>query len=341
MKFLVSGLLLFLSTNVMCQEDDFTGIKLMFWNVENAFDIHDDPATDDDDFLPMGLMRWNEARYRKKINDIYKTIAAAGEWTAPALVGFCEIENRGILEDLLSDTQLSRYEYGIVHEDSPDERGIDVCLIYRQDLLEVISHRYIAPDGRSKTGLGTRTILYSVLGFRDDTIHLFLNHWPSRSGGILREDQMRMELASTVNRLTDSLLSARIGRVKIIVAGDFNSNPGEEQIRLLTATGKLHRMINLTERFSDEGIGSYRFQGTWEMLDQVIVSDYFMKSAEGLYTTKKSASIFSPFFLLSKDPNYPGNMPMPMYRGRRYHGGVSDHLPVLLDCNLWPQTLQE
>src|SRR5512133_1672481 len=103
------------------QDVDINAPTFMFWNVENAFDTQDDPDTDDNDFLPGGVMRWNESRYRKKINDIYKTIAAAGEWTPPDIIAFCEIENRKVLEDIIYNTNLSRYDYGIIHEDSPDE----------------------------------------------------------------------------------------------------------------------------------------------------------------------------------------------------------------------------
>ena len=117
-------------------------VRIMFYNVENLFDIYDDSLKDDNDFLPDGLMRWNLTRYNKKINSLYKTIVAAGEWNPPAVVAFCEVENRKVLEDLVYGTYLSKYNYGIIHEESPDQRGIDVCMIYRNDcryyLLQVL-----------------------------------------------------------------------------------------------------------------------------------------------------------------------------------------------------------
>jgi len=310
----------------------------MFWNVENTFDTEDDPNTDDDDFLPGGVMRWTESRYWKKINDIYKTITAAGEWTTPDIVAFCEIENRKVLEDLIHHTNLSRYEFGIIHEDSPDERGIDVCLIYRKDRLKVYGYKYLVPYGMNRNDLGSRTVLYTGLAYGNDTVHLFFNHWPSRKGGVLAGEQLRTNLESLISRKADSILTSRKGRAKIIIAGDFNSTPDE--IEILSSDSR-YSFINLTERFAKEGSGTYRYMGVWEVIDQVIVSDYFLSSPEGLYVDKKSVEIFSPFFLLTKESGYPGLTPFSMYRGRRYRGGVSDHLPVLVDCHIWPEILQE
>ncbi len=119
--------------------------RVMFYNVENLFDIYNDSLTDDNSFLPNGLMKWNSARYNKKINSLYKTIMAAGDWEPPAIVAFCEIENRKVLENLIYGTYLSKFKYGIIHEESPDRRGIDVCLIYRKDIANVIHYKYWIP----------------------------------------------------------------------------------------------------------------------------------------------------------------------------------------------------
>src|ERR1035437_1243584 len=133
-KIAVTLVLFFIFRNKgCCQVDGVQSIRLMSYNIENLFDIYNDSLKDDDAFLPEGLMRWNLTRYNKKINSIYKTIIAAGEWNPPALVAFCEVENRKVLEDLIYGTYLSKYNYRNIHEESPDPRGIDVCLIYRRD----------------------------------------------------------------------------------------------------------------------------------------------------------------------------------------------------------------
>lgn len=323
-----------------CQNLDSGGLKLMFWNVENAFDTTNDPETQDDDFLPDGVMRWNESRYRKKINDIYKTIIAAGEWSPPDVVAFCEIENRNVLQDIIYDTPLSRFEYAIIHEDSPDERGIDVCLVYRKDRLEIACSKYFVPDGVSREQLGSRTILYAKIMAGNDTIHLFYNHWPSRIGGVLAGKELRQKFASTLKRKADSISLVSNQRAKIIIAGDFNCTPGEKEIKILTEKSGEARIVNLSTGILAEVAGTYRYKGTWEMIDQVMVSEYLTLCHDGLYADKKSLKIFMPFFLLTKDTAYPGHTPFSMYRGRRYRGGISDHLPVLVDL-IWPDLIQE
>lgn len=308
-----------------------TGIRIMFYNVENAFDTSDDSSTEDNDFLPSAGRHWNKSRYEAKINSIYKVITAAGSWKPPEIIGMCEVENRRILQDLVSGTYLSKYRYGIVHEDSPDRRGIDVCMIYNPEAVSILKYRYIVPYNR--VSFKSRSILYVMVRAGDDTIHLFFNHWPSRTGGVLPGNDLRHELAAVMKGKIDSLQSLNAGRSKIVVAGDFNSKPDDSEVKLITI-GPVSRMINLTSEDAETGNGTYRYKGVWEMLDQVLVSEYFKESMSGLKVTGDSFTIFKPDFLLVKDPRYPGYMPFATYRGYRYQNGFSDHLPVLL--NLFP-----
>src|SRR5450759_5971527 len=146
--------------------------RVMFYNVENLFDIYDDSLTEDNDFLPDGLMKWNLSRYNKKINSLYKTIIAAGEWEPPAVVALCEIENRKVLEDLIYGTYLSKFNYSIVHEESPDRRGIDVCLIYRGIYARIIYYKYLIPKEMKQQKFNSRSILYVKFLIGTDTIHI-------------------------------------------------------------------------------------------------------------------------------------------------------------------------
>jgi hypothetical protein len=309
------------------QDIDFHPVRLMFYNVENLFDTFNDSLTDDDEFLPGGLRRWNSKRYYLKINSLYKTIAAAGEWDAPDIIGFCEIENKKVLEDLIYYTNLSRYEYGIVHEDSPDPRGIDVCLIYRKDRVRILNYRYVVPQGFSDQGFKTRSVLYTECEIEGDTIHLFVNHWPSRRGGVLAAEDQRSEIAAMESSITGSIAESSGGKAKIIIMGDFNCTPDDQLISMLAGGGK---MINLTETLPS-GTGTYRYMGTWELIDQIIVSYELINSDHGLFTLQKMFRIFKPDFLLKSDPKYPGMSPFSTYNGFRYQGGYSDHLPVILD----------
>jgi hypothetical protein len=309
-------------------------VRLMFYNVENLFDISNDTATDDDEFLPSGLRRWNFRRYNEKINALYKTITAAGEWEPPALVGFCEVETGHVVSDLVSGTNLSKYDFGIIHEDSPDRRGIDVCLIYRKNKVKVISYDYILPVDSGEVPFKTRSVLYVKCRIMNDTLHLFLNHWPSRRGGVLAGESQRLRIAEMLIERADSIVLAEGRDTKIIFAGDFNAVPEDEVIGKLSGHyGSGLSMINLSDSLP-EGSGTYRYRGTWEMIDQVIVSESVIAGKSGLYAIPGSLKIFNPSFLLQDDPNYPGHSPFSTYRGYKYQGGYSDHLPVILELNL-------
>lgn len=310
-------------------------LRIMFYNVENLFDVYDDTLTDDNDFLPQGLMRWNRERYIKKINSLYKTIVAAGEWEAPAVVAFCEIENRNVLEDLINNTYLSKFDYGIVHEESPDRRGIDVCLIYRKKIARVLNYRYWIPVEINKKDFNSRSVLYTKILICSDTIHLIVNHWPSRRGGVLAGESYRLQIASMIREKVDSIAEGDHSGARIVILGDFNSTPDEQVIKsLLSSADSAGSMINLSDRLDEDGQGTYRYLGTWELFDQVIVSGRLVSCGEGLYTEPKLLSIFRPDFLLKKDPKYPGFSPFSTYRGYKYQGGFSDHLPVLLDLKV-------
>ena len=327
---------LFFINPVMPQEiKPSADIRLMFYNAENLFDTKDDSAKNDNDFLPGGVMRWNQTRYLKKINSLYKTIIAAGGWEPPALVALCEIENRDVLADLVYGTYLSNYGYGIVHQESPDERGIDVCFIYRKDKVKILEVRSWLPETADSTKLHTRSVMYAKTEISGDTINLIINHWPSRRGGVLAGESLRTEIAAMVRRAADSISSAAGGKAKTVIIGDFNSSPDDPAIRLLNEKKddqKGSRLVNLAARTGAQG--TYRYMGTWETIDQVIVSEWLLDCPSGLSTDKDGYRVFNAPFLLRKDSKYPGDSPYSTYKGYRYQGGFSDHLPVLLDLRV-------
>jgi hypothetical protein len=315
--------------------------RFIFYNVENFFDTFDDTLREDNDFLNGGTMRWNYTRYLRKLNSIYKVIIAAGEWSPPAVIGFCEVESRMVLEDMIKHTYLSKYDYGIIHEDSNDPRGIDVCLIYRKDLVEPVFFTYLIPQEYRPQDFKTRSVLYVKLRISGYYIHLFLNHWPSRRGGVLAGESLRAAISGMLINKTDSIQNSENGLSRIIIAGDFNSVPSDDVIRNLTggvkdpAVSTMH-LTNLTEYLANEGQGTYRYRGIWEMFDQVIVSELLLNSKSGIYTGYDQLHIFKPDFLLRKDRSYPGFTTNPTYVGYRYFGGYSDHLPVIIDLKVNP-----
>jgi endonuclease/exonuclease/phosphatase family metal-dependent hydrolase len=329
--------------DVVYSQDKVIGsYRLMFYNVENLFDVYDDSIKDDNAFLADGVMRWNSSRYRKKINSLYKTIVAAGEGRPPVVVALCEVENKRVLEDLLNYTYLSAYNYKIVHEESPDPRGIDVCLLYRDDYVKLIDYRYWIPVGEGGRVFTSRAVLAARMLIESDTLHIIVNHWPSRRGGVLAGEELRQSIASMVRYKTDSIGAETSYGSKIIITGDFNCTPDDRVMQsLIKKEGADGFLVNLSDKYRSGTQGTYKYMGTWEVIDQVIVSERLISCIVGLGTDASRLTIFKPGFLLNKDPKYPGFKPFSTYRGYRYQGGFSDHLPLLLDLQVRQVVQQE
>jgi hypothetical protein len=328
------GLLLnfLFAAELFSQESGPDNVRLMFYNTENLFDTFDDTLKEDDEFLPEGSRRWNLKRYNSKISALYKTIVAAGGWKPPALVAMCEIEKRAVLEDLVYNTFLMKFNYGIVHEESPDPRGIDVCMIYDRNIISLLDYCYWIPKNESAGEFTSRSILYARLLIRSDTLHLIVNHWPSRRGGVLAGEGTRLRLAKLILEKTDSINKQSHSKAKIIITGDFNCTPDDQELSPFTdPADNPSFFVNFSEKAAERGEGTYRYMGTWEMIDHVIVSQALIKSVNGLFTDETDFKVFKPDFLLKRDPVYPGFSPFSTYRGYKYQAGFSDHLPVLLD----------
>ncbi len=315
-------------------------VRIMFYNVENLFDTCDDAMGKDEEFLPGGVRRWTRTRFENKINSVYKTIMAAGSWLPPAVVGLCEVENRRVLEDLVQRTYLHKYDYRIVHEDSGDERGIDVCMIYREDQAEVLSFRYLKPYTASGEKIRTRSVLYTKMLVLGDTLHLLVNHWPSRRGGALAGEPVRARIALMIRHITDSLGMISSGKARVLIMGDFNCPPDASIMKTLISNapncekGNSNCLVNLAEKAGKTARGTYKYRGSWEIIDQMLASGHLVKCSEGLAADSLGFKVFSPDFLLCPDEKYTGSAPFSTYRGYRYQGGISDHLPVFLDLFL-------
>jgi predicted extracellular nuclease len=227
----------------------------MFYNVENLFDTQDDPLVRDEEFLPEGDRFWNKHKYYSKLNNIYKVIVAVGEWSPPAIIGLCEIENRKVIDDLVSSTPLNKFDYQIVHKESPDRRGIDVGLLYRKELFTPLSYEAIPINFPNNPESKTRDILY-VKGITNtsDTLNIFINHWPSRWGGQLESEGRRVFVASVLKEKVDSIFKSN-PKSNIIITGDFNDYPNNKSLNeVLAASQKFddittNQLYNLSAYF--------------------------------------------------------------------------------------------
>jgi len=311
--------------------------RIMFYNVENFFDNENDSLTLDDEFLPDGARHWTNYKYKKKLNNIYKVIVAVGGWEPPEIVGLCEVENESVLEDLVNKTPLAKYEYKIIHKESPDQRGIDVALLYRKNKFNILQTSFI-PIIRGNISLNTRDILFvkGVTGTKD-TLNIFVNHWASRYSGKIESAKKRNFIAAVLRQRIDSIFAMDM-HANIIIMGDFNDEPLDESVlRILDTKTDLSEIIpgslyNLSYVFrNDKKIGSIKYKGTWLMFDQFIVSASLLQRDNQLYLESASIHLFSPDFLLEEDKTYYGFKPYRTYYGYRYQGGFSDHLPVYID----------
>lgn len=334
------GCLLFLFVCCSCKTkaQEHNRLRVMFYNTENLFDIYDDPATNDNDFTPEGKMHWTKARYEKKLVSIYKVIAALGEWEPPEIVGFAEIENKKVLTDIFRQTPLSSFHFDFVHYESPDPRGIDVGLAYRTDKMKLLSQKSIPIRLHGSDDFKTRDIVYaSFLVGGKDTLHIFLNHWPSRKRGELQTEGLRKSVAGILRSKADSLFQ-RNKNSKMLIMGDFNDEPDNESLTTILLAEPVSqpladaRLYNLSIRLSQtSSIGTHKFRGNWEVLDQFIVSSGLLGATKGLTTREQNAHIFSAGFMMSEDKRNHSQRPFPTYSGPKYLGGFSDHLPVYLD----------
>lgn len=316
-----------------------TDYRVMFYNVENLFDTEDDPEKRDEEFTPDGDRYWSNYRYNQKLQNIYKVIVGVGEWDLPQIVGLCELENRKVLEDLLSNTPLYKTDYKIIHYESPDRRGIDVGLLYREEFFTPISHKAILVDWPARISTGTtRDVLY-VCGTTksNDTLHVFVNHWPSRWGGQMETEEKRMFVAKIVKKQTDSIFRTN-KNANIIIMGDLNDHPTDrsllETLKAKTEFDKIKNnyLYNLSYYLEEvKKLGSHKYNGQWGILDHIVVSGALLDTTSTVYTTLEDAHIFNADFLLEDDDKYTGKRVNRTYIGFKFHGGYSDHLPTYVD----------
>ncbi len=314
-------------------------IRVMFYNMENLYDTDNDSLTNDDDFTPNGMNNWSKYRYWKKINNQGKVIATVGGWDAPEIVGMCEIENDKVIKDLIYYSPLKKFKYRYVHYDSPDNRGIDVAMLYRPDKFRVISSRPLKVQFTNDTISKTRDILYvcgQILASKD-TLHILINHWPSRYGGYAATIDKRNQTADIVRSIYDSIMKSNIN-ANVLIMGDLNDYPSDESLinhlKALpdTNNSKSTDLINLMYPIHNVGkIGSHKYQEHWGILDQIIVSHQLAKHKEGLRISKDGANIYRADFLLLPDETFMGVKVNRTFIGTRYNGGYSDHLPVYVD----------
>ncbi len=331
--YLIISLLLVIIVAVSCKDrktalhDHYT---IAFYNLENLFDTINDPTIDDEEFLPESELQWNTEKYELKLDHMAKVIASIDPADYIDIIGLCEVENLNVLHDLVNSRPLKKGSYVIIHKDSPDERGIDNALIYRKGRYMPLENQWIAVMFPFDMSRKTRDVLYSKGLIDEDTVHLFVNHWPSRWGGQEKTIPHRKHVASMLKKITDSLFKVS-PEVNIIIMGDLNDNPDDESVvDVLHATIpdkdiSDNKLYNLSYHGYKNGKGTLYWK-SWDMFDQFIVSSSLLDISNDLNLESDEMNIFKPDWILFKPEQ--GNPRPNRTKGSRYYGGYSDHLPV-------------
>ncbi|MCQ2120097.1 MAG: hypothetical protein MJY84_09265 [Bacteroidales bacterium] len=301
-------------------------LSVLFWNLENFFDWKADAPdgnSSDKEFSSSGLRHWNRNRFQTKCNAIAKTLfwVEETEGSLPDIVAAAEVENSFVLRKLLSSTALRKTDYRYVHYDSPDPRGIDVALLYRQSRLELLGSEPVEVGTATQEKFRTRDILLAT--FRaissDDTLAVLVNHHPSKYGS--DSQWKRVAALERLRSVVDSVRTTVTER--IIATGDFNDTPDNEAFDILTS-GR-DGLENLAVPLFRKGLGTIRYSGKWDLIDQFLVSHQLLPDIPG-----REMKILRVPFLTVKDTAHSGEKPLRTYSGPRYIGGVSDHCPVFL-----------
>lgn len=324
-----------------------------FYNLENLFDIYDDPVKNDAEFLPDGKNKWTEAKYQKKVQNMAKVIRAMkddnGCWHT--ILGVAEVENRLVLEDLVSDPQIAEANYQIIHYDGPDRRGVDVALLYKPEVFSFVESESIPYtfEGSSidfvmskseQDYFRTRDVLMVRGRIQGEDVAVYVAHLPSRAGDKKGSNQLRERGAEIIYNHAMALQKKYPG-IKIIVMGDMNDNPTDPSM-----AEYLHGRETLAEMGENDffcpfismlkaGYGSLCYQGVWSIYDLILVNDSLANARYGglkiMQLGKKGfyGRVFKKPFMTTQDGQYKG-YPFRTFSNGSFIGGYSDHYPTYI-----------
>ena len=357
--------LLFIVSSIFgakAQDKKFSIHTVAFWNLENLFDTINNP-NNDEEWLPRGAQNWTSTKYKQKLHNLGKVISGIGKAdtgkqgssSAPTILGCSEIENRGVLEDLVKDPQLLPYDYGIVHFDSPDKRGIDVGLLYQKKHFKPTSYinvplmiyndtnannskkekEEVTDDkteaDKASSRIYTRDQLL-VTGLLDgEEINIIVCHWPSRSGGEKKSAPLREAAARLTRKITDSLLTIKPD-AKIIILGDLNDGSTNKSVKVeIGAKSKKEQVdakgiYNPFEEMANKGHGTLAYRDAWDIFDIIMFTQPFIKENDYSSWRYWKSGIYNKPFMITTIGQYKG---YPL-RHSMTEVGYSDHFPVYI-----------
>ncbi len=337
-KLFTINLLLAFFFSASAQKKEYTPVIIGFYNLENLYDTVNNTLTNDEEFLPDGPRNYNSKIYFDKLNKLATVISQIGTDVnpdGPAILGVAEVENDTVLNNLVRNKLIEKRNYKIVHYDSRDIRGIDVGLLYNPSYftVEASDKLFVQMPGGAKDAYFTRDILWVKGKLDGETIHIYVNHWPSRSGGEKRSAPARIAAAQVCKNHFDSIQKAE-PNAKVVIMGDLNDDPINESVAVvLNARGKQNEvrkggLFNPWMEMYKKGIGTLAYQDAWGLFDQIIISHAWLdKEQNGLFFYQPY--IFNKEYLLENRGRYKG-YPMRTWDGNSYRGGYSDHFPTYI-----------
>ncbi|HZW63322.1 MAG TPA: endonuclease/exonuclease/phosphatase family protein [Flavobacteriaceae bacterium] len=324
-------------TGIAQEKKKYRAHTIGFYNLENLFDTINDPLKFDEASPMMELKTDRQPVYKKKVRNMARVIYDIGHeitQNAPVILGVSEIENREVLEDVVNDSLLLPYDYGIVHYHSPDARGIDVGLIYQKKFftpLYTSSHELKIYDDNTQKRVYTRDQLLVSGKLEGEMIHIIVNHWPSRSGGEARSRPKRIAAAKLSKRLIDSLQS-NDPYAKIFIVGDLNDDPTNQSIKEILKAEKDKEKVgfkgiyNPMENFFRMGLGSNAYRDAWSLFDQILMSKPLLEKDYSSFRFYQ-AGIYNKNYLVEKRGRWKG-YPKRSFSDGGFTDGFSDHFPV-------------
>jgi hypothetical protein len=358
-KFIALFFVLFAIFNANAQGKKYIVHTVAFYNFENLFDTING-TNNDEEWLPDGAQNWTSNKYKQKLHNLAKVLSEIGTTdnpnNSPTLIGGCEIENRGVLEDLVKEPLLINKDYGIVHFESPDKRGIDVAFLYQKKHFKPTSYKNIplliyknqlntsakekndkddASDDKSEIDkdldrVFTRDQLL-VTGFLDgEEINIIVNHWPSRSGGEKKSSPFR-EAAGRLNRkIMDSIFKINPD-AKIMTMGDLNDGTYNKSVKEGIGAKRKKEEVkpfgiyNPFEEMFYKGNATLFYRDAGDIFDQIMVSEAFIRKDTSSFRYWK-AGIYNKPFMITSIGQYKG---YPLRHGAN-EIGYSDHFPAYI-----------
>ena len=313
---------------------------VVFYNLENLFDIYDDPETHDDEFTPQGVKQWNQIRYEKKLWNMERVLfdIAAKQKEYPIVIGVSEIENRKVLEDLISQPKLRGGNYRICHYDSPDARGVDVAFLYRSDVFKLEGSDNIKLHVEGLPNFRTRDLVVMWGTIEGEPFYFLVSHWPSRLGGKEASQFKRDACAKQIREIKDSLL-AENPATKVIIMGDLNDDATDDSIvEVMGAKGDVNELqkgdfFNPFNEMLRAGLGTLAYQDEWNLFDNICVTENLVNAEKGklhiIKGKKFYGNIFTRPYMLQLEGQYK-NYPLRTFVSNNFQDGYSDHFPVYI-----------